>query len=405
LPDGKHFLYTTNTRSATGADEWVICVASLDGKVNRHLVTADLRMAYASGYLLYQHQQGKVLMARPFDANSLELTGEAVTIAELAQSGLNLRFSVSQNGILVYRGRGYESESRWQLFWFDPARRDKNLGSIGDSERYWRPRLSPDGKKIAGGISNLQSQNTDIWIYDLTRKLRTRFTFEPSAEGAPLWSPDGNRIVFHSTRKGHYDLYQQSASDTGEEELLFASNVDKWPTDWSSDGQFIAYTIEFDPKTKMDIWIIPLLGDRKPVPFLQTEFNEQDARFSPDMQWIAYQSNESGRHEIYVRPFPGKGQDGKWQISTNGGVSPAWRRDGKELFYVSLEDFKLTAVEVNGTGSIFEVGAIRPLFGISLAMYDVTADGQRFLVPVREREPSYPPLTLVTNWDQELKKK
>ena len=427
LPDGKHFLYFAGIRGGTEDEEEddAIYVASLDGQVNKRLLPAQSNMAYAGGYLFYVRENK--LMAQPFDAKKLELMGDAVAIAERVQySDASSRgvFSMSQSGILVYQEGS--TESGLQLVWFD--RSGKSLGSISEPAPYLIPRLSlsNNGKKIAVGIYDPESQNSDLWIYDLTRNLRTRLTFDPSAESYPIWSPDGNDVVFISDRKGHRDLYQKTTSGAGTEELLFASNFDKLPQDWSSDGRFIAY-MSFNPMTEWDLWILPLFDPEfllknikesrgKPMPFLQTKFNERGAHFSPDMRWIAYGSDESGRNEIYVQPFPRQSGDGKWQASTNGGSWPTWRRDGKELFYVS-RDGKLMAAEVLGigskalSGSTFEVGAVRPLFDISAIrirgnfFYDVTADGQRFLIAVPAEGQASAPLTLMTNWDQEVKKK
>jgi len=239
----------------------------------------------------------------------------------------------------------------------------------------------------------------------VARDRRTRFTFDPAEERVSVWSPDGSRIAFSSNRKGHFDIYQKASSGAGSEELLLESDFDKQPTSWSNDGRFLLYW-STDPKTQADIWVLPLSGDRKPFPFLNTEFNEGNGQFSPDGRWIAYFSTESGRVELYVAPFPGPG--GKRQISTSGATPPArWRGDGKEIFYLA-PDNKLMAAEVNGQGAMLEVGAQRALFEIRSggrgAVYDVTADGQRFLVNTSVEQRESAPITLVINWTADLKR-
>jgi len=410
LPDGKHFLYFARTGGIAGSEDDAICLASLEGNVSKRLLRARSNVAYAGGYLIYLREER--LIAQRFDTENLELAGEAIPLAEPVRYDNILRkgvFSVSQTGILIYQG-GYLQYAS-QLTWFDPTWHNKNLNAIGEFNRYvGYCQLSPDGKKIAASFVDSQSQNADIWIYESSRGLRTRLTFDPSYDSHPIWSPDGNRIAFTSSRTGHSALYQKSSSGAGEEERLFESSTSKTTSDWSSDGRYILYNTFGDPKTKADLWILPLFGDSAGgMPFLQTEFNEWDGKFSPDGRWIAYPSDESGRYEIYVRPFSpmGVGQpgrDGKWQVSTIGGILPEWRGDSKALFFISADN-KLTVAEVNGAGENFEVGVVRPLFDVPGTFEDVSADGQRFLftVPVKEQSPA--PLTLVTNWDQEVKKK
>ena len=235
----------------------------------------------------------------------------------------------------------------------------------------------------------------------------SRFTFDPATDRDAVWSPDGSRIVFASNREGVTNLYLKPASGAGNEELLLKTDLTKAPTDWSADGRFIVYSI-IDPKTKSDLWVLPLFGDQKPFPFLQTEFNERNGRFSPDGRWIAYASDESGAYQIYVQSFPTSG--GKFPVSTNGGFFPTWRRDGKELFYVS-PDRKMMAVEVKGEGATFERGVPKVLFDLRVrsfidpqARFAVTADGQKFLVNNTIGETTSAPIAVVLNWTADLKK-
>jgi eukaryotic-like serine/threonine-protein kinase len=240
----------------------------------------------------------------------------------------------------------------------------------------------------------------------------SRFTFHPSVYRLPIWSPDGGRIVFASNREGAYNLYQKAASGAGSEEQILKASSNVVATDWSRDGQFIVYDAwDSKPDSKPAIWVLPLGGDRKPFPFEQTEYFAWQATFSPDGRWLAYASDESGKgkNEVYVRTFTGKpgaaASGGKWLISTSGGTTPRWRRDGKELFYLA-DDEKLMAVEIK-SGANFEAGAPKLLFDTHAQNvdYDVTADGQRFIVimPVEQAQVRSP-ITVVLNWQAGLKK-
>jgi Tol biopolymer transport system component len=242
-----------------------------------------------------------------------------------------------------------------------------------------------------------------------------RLTFDASQDNSmPIWSPDGSHIAFGSLRNGKWGLYQKPADGTGREELLVESEPPKMPMSWSSDGKFIVYWV-IDPKTASDQWLLPLMGDKKPVPLLQSPFNESFPQISPDGKWVAYNSNETGRAEIYVRPFPTG--DGKWQISTNGAnFTPRWRVDGKEIFYLGGPQLKVTSVKVNPSGSRFEYGEPIELFdseyvnffhGLNYHTYAVSPDGQRFLIPrpvefAGTGEAASSPITVIVNWTATL---
>jgi hypothetical protein len=400
LPDGRHFLYTV-----LGAPESRgLRIGSLDGKENRRLlndVSTDGEYA-PQGYLLFRREGA--LMAQAFDADKLQFTSEPFPVAEQVGYDASINrtfFSISQTGVLAYESN---SSGKTQLAWVD--RNGKQLSSVGQPSNYFRPRLSPDEKQVA--VDDLDAQgNRDIWIIDLARGTPTRFTFDPAVDWIPVWSPDGSRILFSSNREGVFDLYQKPATGAGKEVLLLKSDLPKNPTDWSADGRFILYTVN-DPKTSFDLWVLPLFGDQKPFPFLQTQFNERAGRLSPDGQWIAYASDESGDWQVYVQSFPAGG--GKWQISTNGGFFPAWRRDGKELFYVS-PDKKVMTLDVKGAGATFERGVPRALFDLRVsdltgaqARFAVTADGQRFLVNNTIVENASSPIAVVLNWTADLKR-
>jgi len=400
LPDGRHFLYRTGV-SGQGGPAYL---ASLDSTDRKLLLNADsTNVVYSQGHLLFL--RGTTLMAQRFDTRGLVLTGDAFPIAESIQTqgpvnpyGL---FSVSENGVLAYQAGPGTGGS--QLVWFD--RTGKQIGVLGDSTEYADPELSPDGKRLSDN-KLLQAGNTvDIWLYDLAHGLPTRFTFGEDAF-ASIWSPDGSRVVFASRQKGHFDLYQKASNGAGAEEPLLDDNFDKFPLSWSPDGRFILYR-SAGASTNFNLFVLPVSGDRKPFPFLDTnvKYVVLFAQFSPDGRWVAYSSTESGRTEIYVAPFPGPG--GKWQISTAGGSSPRWQRDGAEIFYLA-PDNKLMAAAVNGKGSSFEVGAVRPLFQTnsigSISTFAVSADGQRFLINTASEQSASAPITVVLNWTAGLKK-
>ncbi len=400
LPDGRHFLFLLGVTSPRD-----LYLGSLDSDETQVLVKDASRAVYAPpGYLLYVRDGS--LLAHAFDARTVRLTGEPILIAEglwyFKPTG-TADYAVSDNGVLTYRA----GTSVSRLVWFD--RRGVEIGTVGERKDYEVPRISPDGQSIAVNVKDPRTGTTDVWTYDLSRGLSARVTFEPLMENGPVWSPDGRRIVFAADVGGPPHLYQKTVSETGSGELLVPlSGWVQWPNDWSLDGRFIIYG-DGDPKTGEDLTILSLEGDRKPRPFLRTQFNEVEARFSPDGRWVAYVSDESGRSEVYVRSFAEAGQGAKRQISIAGGTSPRWRRDGRELFFIAA-DKKLMTVPVR-VGTTFEAGTPAALFRIDArdgprgsGDYDVTADGQRFLVNTSVTEANLLPLTAVVNWTRDLKR-
>ena len=402
LPDGRHFIYWAGNPFSAASPNATrgIYLGSLDGKDHKFLFPADSDALYAPpGTLLFLKGglNGETLMARPFDTHRLELNGEAFPIAEHVANPRNFslgHFSVSQNGDLVYEASGTVEV---QVAWMD--RSGKQLGALGQPGIITDPRLSPDGKTLAEVVTDPQARNVDLWLVDLARGVRTRFTFNPAVEKYPTWSPDGTKIAFSSVRSGQFDIYVKPANGTGTSQPLVEDNAIKYVDDWSKDGRYIAYG-RLDPqgKTGWDIWILPLFGDKKPFAFLASQFNEGDASFSPDGKWLAYSSNESGngRLELYVVPFP-QG-NGKWQVSTSGGLGLRWRGDGKELFYIS-EDNKLMAVGIQEKSGSLEIGNPQALFQTSTGTpYDVTPDGKKFVVLTQPTQSSTESLNLVVNW-------
>src|ERR1051325_505675 len=401
LPDGKHFIYTTQAKSRSSEYSGALYVASLDGSTNRLLAKISSNMEFDGKRLLYVRQGS--LVAQPFDLNKNEFTGDAIPLAEKVEYSIDKSrglFSISRNGLLAYQAGG---EYRRLPVWYD--RTGKKLSTVSDrSVSYWG-RLSLDGNRMAMDSPDPQAKTNEIWILDLNRGLSTRFTFDRADDILPIWSPDGSRIIFSSDRGGSNSLYIKNSSGTESEQEFLKTDEILYPSSWSGDGRFVLYQ-SVGLKTNWDLWTVPVEGDRKPVVFLKTEFSEQNGRFSPDSRWVAYESDESGKTEIYVRPFPAGG--GKWQVSTNGGRVPMWRQDGKELFFWTTDGAVMSA-EVNGSGTTFTVGKTDALFSVppsvGLITTDVTADGQRFLsFPVVGGQAT-PPLTLVTNWEKELIKK
>jgi eukaryotic-like serine/threonine-protein kinase len=402
LPDGQHFLYFA--RGSTDATS--IRVAALDSGDTHLLLPARSNAAYTSGYILFVRD--RILMAQAFDEKKLQIRGQAFPVAgqvlydQLLWKGV---FSCSADGVLVYQGANNAADSR--LIMFDRA--GKQIKTVGTPGDLISPRVSPDGQRLAVVVLDSSVANYKLWIYDLFKEKETRLTFGSDRENSAIWAPDGKSLVFASIKKGPYDIFEKRSDTTGSEESVLQSGAAKSPTDWSRDGRFIAYTSTTPGNSKAAVWILPRFGDCKPYIFLQGDFNLEDAFFSPDGHWLAYDSDETGRSEIYVTPFPEAGS--KWQVSAAGGTSPRWRRDGKEIFFLA-GDSTLTAAEVDASGSVFQVGARRPLFHAMLRTgatrldlsgvegYDAAPDGRWFVVN-SPAAGSPPPITLITNWAPE----
>jgi serine/threonine protein kinase len=395
LPDGRHFLY-----SLASGD---IYVGQLDRTESRRLIEgATMPMYVKPGYLLFD-RQGTVFAQR-FDAGRLELQGNPLRVVEQVAWGGGRAIAVSEAGLIVYRSSARERFT--QFVWFDRSGKEAGrVGSAPDTAEFaLMPSISPDGSRLA--LTRSVAGNGDVWLLDVARGVVNRFTSDAANDVFPVWSPDGARVAFASTRKGGvHNLFGKAANGAGAEELLLESTEDKMTTDWSPDGRHILY-FTFDRATGNNIWALPLDGGRKPFSVVQTDFEERNAQFSPDGKWIAYQSNESGRFEVYVQPFPGPGS--KTLISTNGGAEARWRRDGKELLYMAL-DGRLMAVPIRlpATGDTVEAGVPVPLFlthvpraveHIDGPQYVVSPDGQRFLVNTLIESGDMPPITVILNW-------
>jgi len=434
LPDGRHFVYVRAKGPASGA----IYVGSVDTKPEQQSPKSLLEdfstVVYtpsssdpAVGRLLFVRGASTIgatgtLMAQPFDARRLELTGEAIPIAQQVS---NVGFSASATDVLVYltspaplAAAGVRGIAQGQLTWFD--RSGKPLGTFGDVGSYRTLALSPDGKRVAFERGDPQKSTArNIWLYEFARGVTTRFTFSSAWDQYPLWSPDGSRVAFTSNRGGPYDLYEKTSDLAGEDEILFKSSDVKAATSWSLDGRFLLY-FTINPINRL--WLLPLAGsaaDRKAVRVDNSEFNETIGRISPDGRWIAYSSDESGRGEIYVRPVDlssatgtpvGQGTPvtGKWMVSKDGGTVPLWRHDGKELFYLSAVGGTAMAVDVSTSG-VFQAGVPKTLFKVpaGVLFWDVTSDGKRFLMASPTGTSEAAPqerFTVVLNWQAALKK-
>jgi Tol biopolymer transport system component len=404
LPDGRHFLFRSQPSN-------VAFVGSLDSGEVKRLVTTDSRTVYAPGYLIFV--RGGTLVAQPFDPRRLETTGEAAPLAEdirVNPSNGRAAFAVSESGVLAFRTGN--ANAPVQLTWFDRAGRE--LAKVGQLKDYRGMDLSPDGQRIVLHLHDAASGGGSLWMLDPARGTESRFTFTGLHDGSPHWSPDGSRVVFSSDRSGEFgNLYVKQAGGATPEEALLKSDAAKGPRSWSADGRFIVYDSD-GGKTASDIWVLPLTGDRTPIPFLTTPAIEGQGELSPDGRWMAYTSNESGRFDIYVQPFPATG--GKWLVSTGGGIEPHWRRDGKELFYVSGAPRRLMAVEVKTQGATFEASVPHALFDVAgfpgvaagpnarSREFVASADGQKFLVALQPTGQASNPLTIVLNWTAGLKK-
>ena len=402
LPDGKHFLYLAIDHQAPQGENDAVYYASLDGKQNTPLLHSRTNAQYASGSLLYV--KGGVLESQPFDPESGKLSGAPKAIEHgVAEDGITWRavFTVSDNGLLAFSGG---SQTQTQLAWFDLT--GKQLGVVGEkfgglSGGSLGIRMSPSGDRVALSIPN---SVTDIWVMDLLRGVRSRLTFGPASNNAPVWSPDGKWIAYTSTAKSGSVVCRRPSAGGPEEELLRIEGEFLTPTDWSRDGKYLL-VYKGAPSSPQEMLALPITGDgkgdRKPFVFVPREnYFLATGRFSPDGHWVVYQSNESGRPEIYAIPFP-SGQ-GKWQVSTAGGLAAAWQRDGKEILYLTIDRI-LTAVPVTESEGQIHMGQAQPLFRLPGSAGDVTADGKRFLINLAGDQDTKP-ITLVTNWMSALKK-
>jgi Tol biopolymer transport system component len=403
LPDGRRFVYLVRAAQPT---ESAIHLGSLDSSApaSGRLLQAQSNALYATpGYLLFV--RGRSLVAQPFDAGSLRIHGDASLIVEQIGYVSPMQvgdFSASANGVLAY---GTTAVPVTQLTWY--SREGRPLGRVGPPGPYLVVNLSPDQRTAAVWADDARTGNMNIRLVEVARGVASRLTSQPSIEVMPVWSPDGKQILFAVGRRGNPNLYLLAASGAGQAEELLPPGETRIPSDWSRDGRMVLYSSLSD-RTQWDLWAVPLAGERKPAPFVQTPFNEAEGQFSPSARWVAYRSDESGRPEIYARRFPDAGE--KVQISTAGGTQPRWRSDGRELFYLA-PDGNLMAVDVR-EGERLEASEPRALFRTrtppagsptSRTNFAVAADG-RFLVNAIAEEAGASPITVVVNWTAGLKR-
>ena len=396
LPDGRHFLYLVRATSPRGG----IYVGSIDSPETKHILTTHERALYAPpGHLLFL-RDGR-LMAQAFDAQTQRLSGEPVTVAEsVAFSSVDGRaaYDVSDTGTLVYRSSGILATT--QPIWVD--RFGKTVATVGLPDDYQDASLSPDRSRLAVELHDLRTASGDIWILDLLRGPKTRFTFDGAHNNRIVWSPHGDALVY-AGRADTGNLVYKKIDSSGSGEPLLPPGPEREPTDWSQDGRYILYH-EAGAKTGRDVWVLHM-PERKPVRFLDSQFAEQSARFSPNARWVAYVTNETGRDEVYVRSFP-EGT-GRRQISINGGQTPRWAGDGKELFFIETDN-SVMAVTVNSNESL-QAGVPRRLFTTDMRPGGKEwffVDGDRFLIVPRPPGPvpPAPPLTVVQDWPSLLQR-
>lgn len=398
LPDGRHFLYLAVSHTAGAHENDEIRVASLDGSTDRLILTGHANAQFASGRLLYLRDQS--LVAQPFDASTFQLTGTPQVLADFVEyepGWWNAVFSASRNGVLVYGEASRPGGTRLAIV----DRSGKVLANIGEHDWFDNLRLSPDGQKLA---VSLGQPTADLWVYDLSRGTRRRFTFQPTGNLTAAWSGDGKELFFSEVTGRETKILRKPVSGVGEAEPVFSAAGSQKVMSVSHDNRYLVY-LQSDPgKTLGSLWILPLRGDAKSFAFLPEEQFFDTAEFSPDDRWIIY----TRQLEVYVTDFAK--HEGKWQISNGGGGQPRWSRDGKEIFYMTAAG-DVMAVPVNTSSGAFETGEPKRLFHLNIPrvltfqtrLYDVMPDGKRFVVNTTGEEDSWERVVLVTNWNAMLK--
>jgi WD40 repeat protein len=395
LPDGEHFIYLLSNPQQDS------CIGSVAGMPRSCGIAVRAPMRYAEpGHVLFI--QDGVLRAQPFDAQRLTLAAQPLPVTETHMADRDRwyapPFSASGNGVLAYHPNTGEA----QLVWFNRAgHRQERIGSIetnGDAA------LSRNGARVAFGQVSSASGNRELWLHDIAGNRSSRFVFDTTVDTKAIFSPDGKRVVFKATSKEGPGLYAKDVDGAAKESRITSLPPSAVLKDWSSDGQYILYQASH-PSTDWDLWVVPADGGSEPAAVVNTNHGEREGRFSPDGHWIAYDSTESGRREIWVEPFPSTGS--RWQVSTNGGFSPRWNKDGKELFYIAT-DGRMMAVPISlGKAAVFD--AARPLFQTMMreavyGAYEVAADGQRFLINVPPDGRDAKPITVIVNWTERLRR-
>jgi Tol biopolymer transport system component len=424
MPGGKHFIYVAAHHDVGLSEHYGVYFASFDGAVNKRIISSGATARYASGYLLYLRES--TLMAAEFDPVKGEFTGEPMTMVDKVQydpTTWYAAFSVSQSGLLAYHGAG-DSGLKTRLVIIDRAGKETSV--VDETDIYYHLSISPDGKRLActaGGNSTLAT-SLSVWLYDLEHGRRTRLTFSDGADISPVWSSDGERLAYATIYPGSQTRMNRvtvAMTDGGGEEVLIENSREMWLTDWSRDGRYLVYTEGSFVSGGGDIYAVPMFGDRKPFPFLVTEFDEDGAALSPDGRWIVYTSREQGQMQLFVAPFVPPVEAGgspddrrgfvKWQISTDlnlvEGTLAKWRSDGKEILFITT-DGRIWSAVVDGSGDSFHVGRVEMLcttdpWNFGRIGFDVTPDGNGFVVNSFSKSAT-PPITLVQNWTLDLKR-
>jgi Tol biopolymer transport system component/tRNA A-37 threonylcarbamoyl transferase component Bud32 len=394
LPDGKHFIFLGVQHEK--AEESTLLIASVNEPKPRPIMTATAAARYASGRLLFL--RGTTLMSQTFDASIGKVSGEPAPVADQVLFDVGIWrgvFDASSTGELIYEQGSAMAATR--LAWFD--RSGKQISTVEVPTGYQSMALSRDGRYLA-----VQGNpGSDLWSYNLTRGVHTRLTFDPRIHSFPAWSPDNKWVAYVSAKNGENGILRKLADGSGVEEPLILSSKNKILSDWSADGKYILFLQPNDDNRGNGIWAMPLDGDRKSFPLVQTPFNNSNPTFSPDSKWIAYGSDESGRNEIYVVSFPKP--TGKWQVSLEGGQNPQWSSKGKEIFFLTSTDNRLMSAQFGGKGDQFVVGNVKSYFMLSGTVaiqpwFAPAPDGNKFIAPAPTGE-NQPPLTLITNWTAE----
>jgi Tol biopolymer transport system component len=411
LPDGRHFLFFAHG-DQNSSEHHNLFVGALDGSMFRHLFSVDSHVSFADGHLIYLRD--RKLVAQQFDTRRLTVVGDPIEIVDRVHQQEDLvhkaDFAVAPGGVLAYR-RMQSPASR--LMWSN--RQGLRTPLTTTPAEYYDPTFSPDDRRVALAVFDpdpsprfgfgIVHVRSDVWLIDRISGVASQVTTDPAIDWGPVWAPEGNRLVFSSNRRdGRVELFLKDVSRDGETEVPLATHgTNPVAQSWSPDGQYLVY-LAFDPKTRGDLWLLPMSGERTPRPFLQTPHSEQQAQISPDGRWVAYASNASGREEVWVQRFPTPSTP--IQVSSTGGGDPRWRRDGRELFYVAT-DRQLMALPVT-PGEPFVHGVATPLFDARIKphwynarnVFDVSRDG-RLLVMAPLEDDRDALFTVVLNWRPE----
>jgi Tol biopolymer transport system component len=410
LPDGSHFIFFVQTESAESTG---VYAGSLDSGDYHLLIQSETNAVYSAlpesssrkiGYLLYI--MGRKLMGQAFNASKLGVSGEPMTLADdigAVRSLFLAPITVANNATMIYQTIGKPTR---QMAWFDRA--GNQITSVRDAGEWGPPRIAPDGHRAIAAKLPIDSDAADLWVIDLGGGA-SQLTTTSTHEGAPVFSPDGSRIVsfINGKQEGNYDLYVRPLDPNGRADLLFHSAQPKYPTDWSRDGRYILFNVISD-STKYDVWAVST-ADRRAGPILDTVNIERDGVLSPDGKWLAYDSDESGRNEVYVQAFTGIDNSAKrrWKISATGAALPKWRGDGKELFFMTASG-RIMATTVHPGADVFDFDPPAKVFQTrpipkAWNFFDVTSDGQKFLVNLPIEWAGAAQFKVVTNWTELLK--